>query len=71
MTDFHVPDMSCGHCVRAITAAVQVQAPEARVDIDLAARRVRITGGEADAATLAALIREAGYTPQPLAGQPG
>ena len=71
MTDFHVPDMSCGHCVRAITAAVQAKAPDAQVDIDLGARCVRITGADADEAALAAVIREAGYTPQPLARQGG
>ncbi len=71
MTDFHVPDMRCGHCVRAITAAVQAQAPDAQVDIDLTARRVRINGSQADASTLAVVIREAGYTPQPLARQAG
>lgn len=71
MTDFHVPGMSCGHCVRAITAAVQAQAPDAQVDIDLAARRVRITGRQADAAMLGAVIRDAGYTPQTLAVQAG
>lgn len=66
MIDFQVLDMSCGHCVRAITAAVQAADEDAQVRVDLAARRVRIEGAQADAQALAAAIREAGYTAQPL-----
>lgn len=67
MIDFHVPDMSCGHCVRAIGAALQACDSQARFDIDLGTHRVHITQAQADAATLAAAIREAGYTPEPMA----
>ncbi|MFQ6747711.1 heavy-metal-associated domain-containing protein [Bordetella pertussis] len=35
---FHVPDMTCGHCVKSITQAVQQAVPQALVQIDLAAR---------------------------------
>lgn len=70
MIDFHVPDMSCGHCVRAIGAALQACDSQARFDIDLATHRVRITQAQADAATLAAAIREAGYTPEPAEAPP-
>lgn len=66
MIDFHVPDMSCGHCVRAISAALQACDGEARVEIDLAAHQVHIHQATVAADTLAAAIREAGYTPQPL-----
>lgn len=65
MIDFHVPDMSCGHCVRAISAALQACDAQAHVDIDLASHRVRITQAGVDTDTLATAIREAGYTPEP------
>lgn len=30
-----VEGMSCGHCVRAVTAAIQARDPEAKVAVDL------------------------------------
>lgn len=66
MIAFEVKDMSCGHCVRAITQAVRAVDPDAQVQIDLAAHRVDIEPGQADAAALAAAIADAGYTPGAL-----
>jgi copper chaperone len=66
MITFDVKDMTCGHCVATITKAVQAADPQARVDIDLAAHRVRIEPAEADEQALAAAIREAGYSPVPV-----
>lgn len=40
--EFTLPDMSCGHCVKAVTAAVARVEPAAKVEIDLPAHRVRI-----------------------------
>lgn len=57
-----VPDMSCGHCVRAIESAVHALDAQADVHCDLAAATVRIGTTAAPEAVLAAL-REAGYTP--------
>ena len=37
---FHVPGMSCGHCVRSVTEAVQGIDPSARVAVDLQAKTV-------------------------------
>ena len=59
---FHVPDMSCEGCVRAITRAVQGIDAEAGVSADLPAHRVRITSDH-PAAELEAAIRDAGFTP--------
>jgi len=61
---FQVPEMSCGHCVRAITAAVQARDPAARVEIDLADRKVAVSSTLAPA-ELAAAITAAGYANQP------
>lgn len=40
---FHVPSMTCGHCVRTITCAIQTLDPQARVDVDLDAQRVAVS----------------------------
>ncbi|MEF7615150.1 heavy-metal-associated domain-containing protein [Aquincola sp. MAHUQ-54] len=66
MIAFHVEDMSCGHCVAAITQAVQAVAPGAQVNVDLAAHRVEVASAEVDSSVLRAAIEEAGYSPQPL-----
>lgn len=36
MQQFKVSGMSCGHCVRAITQAIQALEQTARVEVDLA-----------------------------------
>jgi copper chaperone len=63
MPTFRIPDMSCGHCVAAITQAVQQVDAAARVEADLALHEVHIEAATADAQTLAAAIAAAGYTP--------
>ena len=56
-----VEGMTCGHCVRTITAALQQLDPSARVDVDLADAEVRVAGDiDAEAATRA--IEDAGYS---------
>jgi copper chaperone len=35
-----VEGMSCGHCIRAVTNAIQAMDQSAKVDVDLAAKRV-------------------------------
>jgi copper chaperone CopZ len=55
-----VPDMSCDHCVRAITGEVACVAGVESVDVQLAAKTVRVTGS-ADEADVRAAIAEAGY----------
>ena len=40
MTTFSVEGMSCGHCVRAVTNAIQALDQAAKVAVDLAAKRV-------------------------------
>lgn len=66
MIAFEVQDMSCGHCVGAITQALKAADPGAQVEIDLATHRVKIQPAVADESALAEAIREAGYTPQAL-----
>lgn len=67
MTSFHVPDMSCMHCVRAIKAALQPMHGVTAVDVDLAAKVVTVTHDPAlvDEDKLKAALAGAGY---PVAG---
>jgi copper chaperone len=66
MIAFDVKDMSCGHCVSTITRALRATDRDARIQIDLAARRVQVEPVSADAEELAAAIQDAGYTPVPV-----
>ena len=66
MLQYTVQDMSCQHCIKAITAAVTEVAPGAKVDIDLERHLVRVDQA-GDSEKVAAAIRDAGYTPVPLA----
>ena len=62
MIEFQVDDMSCGHCVAAITKAVKEVDAQGKVDVDLAGKRVRIESTH-PAQEFSAAIEEAGYTP--------
>lgn len=62
MLQYTVNDMSCQHCVKAITEAVMQAAPGARVEVDLERHLVRVDQSSDDGA-VADAIREAGYTP--------
>ena len=55
-----VDGMTCAHCVRAITRAVQALDPDARVDVDLVAGTVAIDGG-VDVGLAMAAIEGEGY----------
>ncbi|MBL8383998.1 MAG: heavy-metal-associated domain-containing protein [Burkholderiales bacterium] len=66
MITFQVDDMTCGHCVATITRAVKALDAGALVETDLAGHRVRVESSAA-AARVEAAIREAGYSPQPVA----
>lgn len=63
MIEFEVNDMTCGHCASLITRAVKGVSSAAKVDVDLAAHRVRVQGAGVAAEDLEAAIQEAGYTP--------
>lgn len=42
MQKFDVKGMTCGHCVRAVTGAIQQLDENAEVDIDLAAGKMTV-----------------------------
>lgn len=60
MTAFKVEKMSCDHCAKRVTQAVQKVEPTAKVTVDLKAARVDVDK-VADAAKIAAAITAAGY----------
>ena len=60
MQVFNVQGMSCGHCVKAITQALQSKDPAASVRIDLAAKEVGVESA-LTAEQVIALITEEGY----------
>ena len=62
MISFQVADMTCGHCVKTITAAVLALASAAEVSCDLESKKVSVDG-VADAASVEQAIRDAGYSP--------
>lgn len=62
MLSFEIPNMSCGHCVRAITEAVQALDPAAEVTADLPAHRVEVDT-TLPREQLAAHLAQAGYQP--------
>lgn len=66
MIAFHVNDMTCGHCVSAITKALKAADADAQVTIDLGRHLVMVESTDTQARELGAAIAEAGYTPVPL-----
>ena len=67
MITFDVPDMSCGHCVGALTRAVREVDPGARVEADLPARQLHVES-RADAAPLLKAMLVAGYPARAVGG---
>ncbi|WPN47813.1 MULTISPECIES: cation transporter [unclassified Pseudomonas] len=60
MQVFNVEGMSCGHCVKAITQAVQAKDPAASVRVDLKAREVGVESA-LTAQQVVEAISEEGY----------
>ncbi|MER2297366.1 heavy-metal-associated domain-containing protein [Pseudomonas promysalinigenes] len=60
MQVFNVQGMTCGHCVKAVTQAVQALDAQAKVDVDLAGKKVNVQSTLTAEQVLAA-IREEGY----------
>ena len=61
---FTVTGMTCGHCEKAVTRALQQVDPQAQVAIDRAQNRVEVQSAQAREA-LAAAIAEEGYAVAP------
>ena len=57
---FSVSGMTCGHCERAVTQAIQQLAPQAEVEVDLISGRVEVQSHEPRDALAQAIVDE-GY----------
>jgi copper chaperone len=68
MLNFEIPAISCGHCVRAVTDAVNEADPQARVQVDLATHRVSVETVAPRERIVERLV-EAGYPPVELGPQ--
>ncbi|TDM09312.1 MAG: copper chaperone [Ideonella sp. MAG2] len=66
MIEFFLPAMSCGHCVKAVTATVLRLDPLARLEFDLPRHAVRVEPGSANPVDLqawAAALTAEGFPP--------
>jgi copper chaperone len=69
MHRFHIPTMTCGGCLNAVTRALQKADPAVRIDGCLETREVTAVSDKSEAALLSAL-REAGYPAEPVRPAP-
>ncbi|WP_136418435.1 MULTISPECIES: cation transporter [Oxalobacteraceae] len=60
MYELKVEGMSCGHCVNAVTKSVQAVDSTAKVEVDLATQKVRVTSS-AKLDDIKSAVSEAGY----------
>ena len=61
MLSLHLPDMSCGHCKKAVESAVSGIDGTATLEFDMDKRKVTIISLAADDEVIKA-VAEAGYT---------
>jgi copper chaperone len=62
MIQFNIPQMSCAHCVKAVTEAVREVDPQAKVEVDLASKQVSVDS-QAQRQKIVESLSEAGYRP--------
>lgn len=63
MIELTLPTMTCGHCVKTVTATVQQVDAAAKLQIDLPTHQVRIESSR-PAADFERALAEEGYAPQ-------
>lgn len=61
MYHYRVEDMTCGHCSSTITKAILAADKNARVEIDLASKSVKVESAE-DFEVIREAIVESGYS---------
>jgi len=60
MIEFEIKNMTCGHCVGAVTKTVKLVDPSADVQVDLASKKVLVESSE-ERSSFAEALTEAGY----------
>lgn len=62
MVEFNLLDMSCGHCASTVTKACKLVDPQAKVEVDLTSKKVKVESTE-DAEEFSQALADAGYPP--------
>ena len=62
MSKFKVPDMTCGHCEKAITGALKKESPDAQVKVDLKSKIIEVINLTDE--TVTTVLKDLGYTPE-------
>jgi len=62
MHEFHLPDMTCGHCASTVNLTLKLVDPACEVSVDVASRKVQVSSRE-DHAALVEALTESGYPP--------
>ena len=62
MHEFHLPEMTCGHCASKVSTALKRFDAACDIQVDLAQHKVSVRSDE-DRAALAEVLSEAGYPP--------
>lgn len=57
---FNVEGMSCNHCAKAVTKAIQQLDPQAQVQVDLPGKNIEVESSQAREA-IARVIADEGY----------
>ena len=60
--EFKLPDMTCGHCASTVAQTCKLVDPQAKLEIDLDRRLLRVESVE-DWREFSAALAEAGYAP--------
>ncbi|MBA4267252.1 MAG: copper chaperone [Comamonadaceae bacterium] len=60
MHEFHLPDMTCGHCVSTVSLTLKLADPDCEIAVDLAQHRIGVKSTE-DRETLLEALADAGY----------
>lgn len=63
MHEFHLPDMTCGHCASKVKVTLKRVDPACEIQLDLPRQLVSVKSGEEREALVEALT-EAGYPPR-------
>lgn len=60
MANYTVNGMTCQGCANAVKRAIETAAPQTKVTVDLASKRVTVEG-KADTATISRAVTDAGF----------
>jgi copper chaperone len=62
MHEFHLPDMTCGHCASMVSVALKLVDPVCEIQVDLPRNLISVKSSE-DREALGEALAEAGYPP--------